>query len=269
MSEKQTTQEQAARRIAGLLAMAEDAAKRGDEQLRDTYLAKATGLQHEYAIDAVLLEQSGQKVAEGIGHQDFCEESNTPLIKAKRELIAALARLHRGHPVMMGAFKKDDNGQIRYKDGKPLYDRRALIRVYAHESDLAFIAQMYLSLLLQMQSMMAVDEKKYAEETQEKVTNKWRVSYAHAWVRRVYIRLWEVKNRQDRDTASSAPGAALMLRDKGQLVEQHVSNVHGKMKNVRHKDESGSSAAGAYAGRQAAERADLATSAPGPAPGQP
>ena len=257
MGEKQTTQEQAARRIAGLLALAEDAAKKGDETLRDNYLAKTTALQHQYAVDQVMMEKNSGAKADKIVFDDFCAERNTPLIKAKRELIQALCNVYRGKALLMGRYKTDANGNPAFKNGQPVYEKRAFVRVYAHQSDLDFIRQMYVSLLLQMQSMMAQDERHQELFTGVgKVANAWRVSYAHAWVNRVYFRMMELKRSQERDASQASPGAALMLRDKGQLVERHVEEAHGKLRTSRYKTETGNTA-GRAAGDAAGRRADL------------
>ena len=245
MSDKQTTQEQAARRIAGLLALAEDAAKRGDLAARDTFLQKATALQHKYAVDQVLLEMQGDAPTEEITSQDFCTESNTPLIKAKRELIACVARLYRGHPVMLEI--------TRMVNGRWKKDKRAAMRVYAHASDLTFIAQLYTSLILQLQTEMARDEKL----THEKVANGWRVSYAHAWVYRVVTRLRALEAAQVLAENQRGTGAEIMLRNKADLVMAHLTDnrlVDGKARAGKARI---TNSDGVAAGDAAGRRADL------------
>jgi hypothetical protein len=242
VSEKQTTQEQAARRIAGLLALAEDAAKRGDLAARDTYLQKATGLQHQYAIDQVLLESQGQ-ATEGIVSAEFCAESNTPLIKAKRDLIVGLAKLYRGEAALCS----------RWDPVKRKMDKRAYIQVWAHRSDLEFITQLYTSFILQMQTEMARDER----FTHEKVTAGWRVSYAHAWVQRVYWRLWDLQAIQDRAVKATGTGAELVLRDKAEIVKAFADKEVGGFGKARKMPTSDKNSAGRAAGDAAGCRADL------------
>lgn len=240
--EKQTTQEQAARRIAHLLALAEDAAQQGNEQLRDTYLAKATGLQHKYAVDQILLEQQGEQVEE-IVFGDFCDESNTPLIKAKRQLVINLAFLYRGHTMMCGRWSKE----------KQKYDKRAYLRVHAHTSDLSWITQLYTSLILQLQTEMAKDERREFATKSAKGVSSWRVSYAHEWVRVVTTRLAALNRQNERE---HVPGAALALIDKGEKVKSFVEGTHAlsKGKRIPTSDKNG---AGRAAGREAGYRADL------------
>lgn len=251
---KQTSQAQAARRIAALLAMAEDAAKNNNEALRDTYLEKASALQLQYVIDEAQLaaERGKDHKKEEIIWAEFCQESNTPLIKAKREMITTLAGTFRGRAVLMAEYKQSG------KDAKLKLDRRAKIRVYAYESDLAFITMMYTSLVLQMQSMMAADEKiETFRLPDRKQMNGWRVSYAHAWVRRVYSRLLADKARQEREATAAAPGTALVLRDRKQDVDNMMNTTFGKLRSSRYKDGAGANAAGQAAGRAAGDRADL------------
>jgi hypothetical protein len=245
MSEPVWSQEKAAAKIAALLASAEDAAKRGALAERDNFLSKATALQHKYAVDQVMLQMTGEASSEEIIFQDFCTESNTPLIKAKRDLIVGVARLYRGEPLMLEA--------TRLRKGRWVRDKRAAIRVWAHTSDLRFIEQMYTSLILQLQTEMARDEK----ITHEKVTNAWRVSYAHAWVYRVLTRLHTLNREQEREENQRGTGAEMMLRAKGDVVKQHLADnklVEGKARRTPVSDKSD---AGRRAGDAAGRRADL------------
>lgn len=243
MTEKQTTQEQAARRIAGLLANAEDAAKRGALGERDAFLQKATALQHKYAIDQIMLERNDSARTEEIISEEFCHESNTPLVKAKRLLLQGLATLYRGTAALCG----------EWDPVKRKMNNRAYVRVWAHTSDLAFISQMYTSLILQMQTEMARDERK----THDKVTNAWRVSYAHAWVERVYYRLWDLKRAQERETQATGTGAEMVLRDKATLVHDHADREVGGFAKGRRHPTSDKNPAGRAAGDAAGRRADL------------
>lgn len=233
--------------IQDLLAQAELASKRGDETARDEALAKASALQLKFAIDDAMLA-AGTADKDEIVEADFCAESNTPLIKAKRELIAGLAELFRGKAVLMPEW------QLR-KDGRGLkLNRRAFVRVYAHESDLRFISQMYTSLIIQMQTMMATDEKTHAPYV-EKI-QAWRVSYAYGWAGRVYLRLKEANRRNEVNAETGEPGTALVLRDRHALVQDHVNDAHGKLKNTKYRRDD-ADVNGRRAGREAAERADL------------
>jgi hypothetical protein len=245
-----------AHRIARILATAESHANDGNEALRDVYLEKAAALQLKYAIDEATLASQGQ-ATEAIESDDFCQESNTPLIKAKRELIASLAELYRGKAVIISVLKRDANGELRTKNGKPLWDRRGLVRVYAYESDLAFIRMMYTSLTLQMQSMMAHDERVEALRAFRGGSPKaWRVSYAHAWVSRVYNRLKNDKALQEHEARTDQPGTALVLRSREQGVLDHFNQQHAKVRSANYKTND-TDPAGKAAGWTAGGRADL------------
>lgn len=244
-------QTRAAQRIQALLATAEDAAKRGDLTTRDQAMQRATALQLKYVIDDALLASHGEAAQETVDHEDFCQESNTPLIKAKRQLIAALAELYRGRAIMMGDWKPGKEGQPKG------WDRRAKVRVFAHTNDLKFIRQMYLSLLLQMQTEMAKDERDVIAHTATaKVPNAWRVSYAHAWVTRVYNRLLDQKRRQEADQETGTPGSALVLRDRGAVVTAAVNEAFSKL-HTRKMKVANTNAEGRAAGDAAGRRADL------------
>jgi hypothetical protein len=282
--ERRGDRERMAAKIAALLASAETAAKDGNETLRDQYLGKASALQLKYAITDAMLKQEDQ---ERILYQDFCRESNTPLIKAKRELIAGLTSLYRGKAHMGVELKKDNEGNILWRNGRPMYNKRAYVRVYAHESDLQFISMMYTSLILQMQTMMATDEKKAirvepcptcmgklrwvedqwaCEECEDefadndiesgKVTNAWRVSYAYAWVRRVYTRLLATQQRQEVAEKATEPGTALVLADRKAVVDKYVTDQVGKLKKASYRSDD-NNFEGRIAGYEAGDRADI------------
>lgn len=245
-----------AAKIQALLAQAEGEAAAGNEAARDTFLEKAAALQLKYAIeDAMLLRAHGVS-ADEITHADFCLESNTPLIKAKRQLINGLANLNRGKAVMTGEYKRKKNGGMRY-------DRRAKVRVYAHQSDLDFITMLYNSLILQMQTMMAADERAVLDGRKVNTDKRtvgygqaWRVSYAYAWVDRVLIRLGEAKMRNEDTEETSQSGTALVLRDRTQLVHDYVGERVGKLRATKYRLDNHSEE-GRRAGRVAAENADL------------
>jgi hypothetical protein len=242
-------------KIQKLLALAEAEAKAGNEGARDTLLEKAAALQLKYAIADAMLARTGAK-AEEIGYADFCRESNTPLVKAKRQLINDLAYLNRGKALLMSEWQ-DCPRSKRYPTGRKL-NRRAYIRVYAHESDLAFIGQLYTSLILQMQTMMAADERDMRNIGDPPLAGwqGWRVSYSYGWVGRVVARMYEAKRRNEAAEETGTPGTALVLADRKALVDAHIGDMFGKLRNskVRRDDHDPS---GRAAGRAAGDRADL------------
>lgn len=236
--------------IQDLLATAELAAKRGDEAGCDEAIAKASALQLKHAIDDAMLARTGGAGSDKIDSAEFCTESNTPLIKAKRQLINTVAHWNRGRAVMMGEMRDSKTKGRRW-------DRRAKIKVWAHDSDLRFIGQLYTSLLLQMQSMMANDEHQLALRVGAvRVTNAWRVSYAYGYVDRVAGRLAEADQLNNRTANASAPGTALVLRDRQQLVVDHVDGIVGRTRKTGYRIDDRDSA-GRAAGYVAGGNADL------------
>lgn len=239
-----------AAKIQKLLAQAEGEAAAGNEAARDTLLEKASALQLKYAIEDAMVQAQHGATADKIVTADFCTESNTPLIKAKRQLINELAILYRGKAVMLGEWKKK-------RDGGSKYDKRAKVRVWAHQSDLDFITALYNSLIIQMQTMMANDEREDGDGMPRVgVPPAWRVSYAYGWVARVVARLQEAKQRTEGAAETSTPGTALVLRDRAQLVTERVIGLHPNLRQTSYRVDD-KSEAGRAAGRAAADCADL------------
>jgi hypothetical protein len=225
-----TSAESVLRKVRGLLAKAESTT---NEAERDAYLAKAQQLQDAYKISSTLLAASGQAKREGIDYTDTCNERNTPLIKAKRELIIGLADLNNCTTVMGPS--------------------RAYIRVFGHNSDRDFVLAMFNSIMLQLQAAMARDE--------EGPDKGWRVSYAHGYVRRVYSRLKQAQERSQAEnpTTGDRRSNALVLVDRTALVSKHMNDFYGDQLKVgrRIPTEAGRNEAGYRSGDAAGMRADL------------
>lgn len=218
--------------IVALLAKAE---RTTNEHERDAYLAKAQALQTKYAIEQSMLDAARpQQEREAIVRARFCQERNTPLIKAKRQLVLWLAEVNNGF-VIMGPS-------------------RSYLEVTAHQSDLVMIQHMYASLLLQMQRAM-----QRAEERWEVVgpLAGWRVSYAHGYVRRVGVRLVEAKRAQQADTASTTPGTALVLVNRAELAKRNAEDGYGELRKARKMPISDHNEHGRYAGNRDGRNADL------------
>ena len=254
--QRRSDQKRAADRILALLATAEDAAKRGDEATRVQALDKASALQIKYAVEETLLRKEEGRETEEVEFKIFLRgESNTPLIKAKRQLITTVAVHHRGKAVL----------QPEYDQVKRKWNKRAYVRVFAHASDLRFIEALYTSLLLQMQTMMERDERAYVAEQQarypfnssaHKTPNGWRVSYAYGFSDRINHRLILNAERNEADT--SAPGTALVLRDRTKLVETFTAAYYGgDLREGKGHPRGTHNTEGARAGREAANQADL------------
>lgn len=126
----------------------------------------------------------------------------------------------------------------------------------AHESDLGFITVLYTSLITQMQTMMAQDERvEKIRGFRGATPGAWRVSYAYGWVNRISVRLAELKARTETE-ATTEPGTALVLRDRGASVVTFVADSIGKTRKTNYKLHD-TSAAGRASGYAAGGRADL------------
>lgn len=253
-------QQRMARVIADLLASAEVAAKRGDQMEVQRLIDQASALQLKFAVEDAMLPHDDPN-RDSIEYMDFCRESNTPLVKAKRQLINEVSRYNRGKAILSGEFKKDADGNIRYRmvNGKlkAMYDSRAYVRVYAHKSDLEFIQALYTSLILQMQSFMSLDENKQELHVgRGKVTNAWRVSWAYGYVQRITQRLADAEHRNRQEATVDQPGTAVALVDRKNAVAKYVEDSYGKLKSASYRKDD-KDAHGRNAGYEAGGKADL------------
>lgn len=168
---------------------------------RDTFLAKATELARDHAVDMHNLGVANPDRREPIGKRVyFRDDKHSSLIKARRELLFSMADLNRCRTVMYG---------------------RAYVEVVGHESDMDMVDLMYTSLLLQLQTAMARAEAGLGSGA----LRSWRTSYAHGWVHRVYSRLL-----QARRTNNTTPGTDLVLADRSALVQAYMTETYPKLR---------------------------------------
>jgi hypothetical protein len=222
-------------KIQKLLALAE---RTTNEVEAATFLAKAQELQEAYIIEQHELIRDGQAEQESIGFVVTLEGKSTPLIKAKRELIWGLAALNRCQSTMA-------------------HDR-SWVRIYGFDSDREIVLSMFNSIMLQLQTALAVAEK--AEYTPLIGTLKgWRVSFAHGYVRRVLARLQAAQAARTRDAERVAtPGAELVLVNRAQLVKNHLDDaVPNLKKNSSYKTDAFGNSAGYGSGDRMGQTADL------------
>lgn len=223
--------------VVKLLAKAEGT---NNQVERDAYLEKAQSLATTYQIEQGLIDQARRargeqvQVAEGMAQRRFCEERNTKLIKAKRELIMWLADVNSCF-VVMGP-------------------RRSYLQVTGHESDVMMVQHLFSSILLQLQRAMAQAEP---GAVLMGTLDGWRVSFAHGYVRRVGNRLLAAKNARTQAT-DAAPGTAVVLRDRAQLSKQFAEGENGgEFRKGRKTRIDANNPYGRSAGDQAGRNADL------------
>lgn len=217
--------QRAAERISALLALAEAEAKAGNEPARAAALEKAAALQFKYSVDAAM---AAKHTTDEVISRVFCRERKAPLVRARRELVAVCAMFFDGTPIQLGT---------------------EAMQVFAHESVMDQIEVLYTSLLLQVNRMMAQDEKTAV------VTPGWRLAYARTWVGRVNSRLQDLKNRETRE--SGAVGTAVVLRDRKADTLAKLEETYPRTRKASSYSKSNSNHAGRNAGWQAGGRADL------------
>jgi hypothetical protein len=225
-----------ASKIAKLLAMAED--PNISEEMAANYLAKASEWQLSMTIsDADIRAAGGSKnVTEIFSSIKMLAMKNAPYIKARRELLTGLAFLYNCRPT--------------------LATDRSFMRIWGFESDLRFIEQMYTSIDLQLANHMAVEWREYIGNDPAR---SWKVSFAHGYVGRVVDRLRDARARQTRAATADSPGTALVLRDRGEMVEHHYkSATDGLVRGGSvYKNTSVNSRDGVVSGYRAGNRADI------------
>jgi hypothetical protein len=215
--------------VRGLLRNAED--PRLTEDARASYNAKAQTLITKFAIDSANLgtdTPADPIITESLGVH---LKKGTPMIKARRALWSKLAAINSCRIVWYGA-----NG----RDGGVLM---------GHTSDIAAVVMLHESIMTQLVMDVAV----IGQATGIRSTS-FQVSFAHGYVQRVGERLDAA--RASTVAGSGAPGTALVLVDRGNAVERARDDRFKKLTTVR-STHSINSAGGFYAGRDAANRADL------------
>jgi hypothetical protein len=217
------------RRVAKLRKLAERA---GTEDERDVALQKAQALMEKHAITEFHLSQQGDGTFVAPLVQYISFGKNQPYIKARRAMLAAVTEDNRVSLFMMSGR-----------------DRLCLV---GFKSDIEYSLELYASLELHMQEMMKVAELKNLGNT-----SSFRTNFAYGYAYRINQRLGEWRRLREQE-AQGEPGTALVLRDRGALVQSKVQETFGKKKTrkgpaARHKGNADAWAAGAAA----AESADL------------
>jgi hypothetical protein len=222
-----------ASKIAKLLAMAEDPGI--TEEMAANYLAKASELQLSMTIsDAQIRAAAGSNHApeEMFTNVMVLRMKNAPYIKARRELMTGLAFLYNVRPTLAAD--------------------RSFMGLWGFESDIAFVQQMYTSIELQLANHMDVDWREYIGSDNARA---WKVSFAHGYVGRVLDRLRHARSKNVSETV----GAALVVRDRGEMVQRHYETATAGIVSNRavYKNTSVNSRDGVTAGYRAGNRADI------------
>lgn len=229
-------------KIRALLELAEN---ESTEEARATFLEKAQALMLTHRIDEATARASGKtNVGSVDGQIWFREEKTSLLIKAKRELLSGLAILNNCKVISHGPSGRD------------------YMTLVGFESDRKAVSLMFASIMLQLQTDMATQER---FNRVSGTLRGWRVSFAHGYGRRVYARLRDAQARQMASHESTTPGTALVLRDTSALVADRFQQMFPDTINRKTKL-SINNRAGYAAGDAAGYRADLGGSRVGGTP---
>lgn len=228
-----TTRFDYADKIAKLLAMAEGAT---NEDMAANYLTKASDLRLRMMISDEDIRRAGgaDRKSEDMIKKIVLRDKHAAYVKARRELMTWLASIYNARITMASD--------------------RSFMCLYGFESDIAFIEQMYASLILQLATHMKNDQARRVNDGAS--TRSWQTSYAHGWVGRVAQRLRDARQRQEHDVVAEVAGTALVLRDRGVAVTKYFADNTGKL-GSGYKNRSIRSQSGMLAGHAAGNRADI------------
>jgi hypothetical protein len=128
--------------------------------------------------------------------------------------------------------------------------------LWGFESDLAFVQQMYTSIELQLGNHMNVEWREYIGGDNARA---WKVSFAHGYVGRVLDRLRYARRDQEARATADSPGTALVLRDRGEMVQHAYEDATAGIVSNRsvYRNTSVNSRDGVVAGYRAGNRADI------------
>lgn len=215
-----------AKRIEALLAQAESTTH---EEEAATFMAKAQDLMTRYAIDEAELaaQDPARKTRPTTITIEFGKFGSG--IKAKRTLLAGVAEVNRCKVWMHGG--------------------RKFMSIAGFEEDVEFVQMLFNSILIQMESACKTAVK---NEKPEGVNGaSFRTSFMYAYAARVITRLRAAQRTTEADTA---PGTALVLRDRKAEVDAYVSETVGPLRKgagARHRGNAHGAVSGDAAGRQA------------------
>ena len=249
------------RKVAALLATAEDFAEQGNDEAAQSYVTKAHALQQKYSIDqAMLAERTGQKV-----EQIISKDILMPGKYGKRKVCLAHVIAHKTN--CTGYFHKMYPKHTVFRNGgwvtQTNYDapRDYYYTVFGFESDVEHVEFMLNSLATQMDAALNVavslkpsweHGKSFGASFMEGFTNtiSWRLAEAQNAAKR------EAQTAQRERNNSGETSVELVLVDKKKQVEAEMRAKVGRLgKGSASRTTSNS---GYSAGREAGSRATIA-----------
>jgi hypothetical protein len=225
-------------RVRKLLAMAESEGL--TDAARETYNAKAAELIAQYGIDRALLEEAGPgKVAAA----DLALDIHPPYARDKITLLASIV-------VPLGCRLVHRTERRRGGTGHTAH-------LFGMEADLTRAQLLFTSLLVQQAHGIAVAVPPSWEDPRA-FRRSWMAGFAVAVQQRLTVAEQAARAAAEPATGESDTGAsvALVLADRSDRVEAHLSSVYPHLRAARGRQLSGS---GGRAGYAAGQRAELDT----------
>ena len=223
--------DRALRRIRGLLAKAESS-EFPDEA--EALTAKAQELMTRYAVDAALLcAAPSSTVGPAVGTRRVHVQD--PYVRAKTQLLVAVA----------------DANDVRVV----WYSTLGIANLIGMPAETAAVELLFTSLLLQAAQALAVAERPLGRRA---ASRSFRRSFLLGYGHRIGERL-QVARQQATAAAAAEHGADLLpvLRSRQAAVAERVAELFPRVRASRSR--ASVDAGGWYAGRDAAERADVGT----------
>jgi hypothetical protein len=221
--------DRALRRIRGLLAKAESTEF---PEEAEALTAKAQELMTRHAVDAALLEV-GRAPAGGRAVGTRRVHVRDPYVRAKMQLLAAVAEANDVRLVW--------------------YSGLGIANLIGVRADVASVELLFTSLLLQVAQALSAAERPLGRGS---ASRSFRRSFLLGYAHRIGERLQAARQRATAEAATEHDVDLLpVLRSRQLAVEQRVAELFPRVRATRSR--SSVDASGWYAGREAAERADV------------
>jgi hypothetical protein len=216
------------RRIRGLLAKAEST-EFPDEA--ESLTAKAQELMTRHAVDAAILEVD--RPADGRAVDTRRVHVRDPYVRAKMQLLAAVAEANDVRLVW--------------------YSGLGIANLVGVRADVAAVELLFTSLLLQVAQALTAAERPLGRPS---ASRSFRRAFLLGYALRIGERLQDARRRATAEAAAEHDVDLLpVLRSRQAAVEQRVTELFPHVRATRSR--SSVDAGGWYAGREAAERADV------------
>lgn len=217
------------RRIRGLLAKAEST---DFAEEAEALTGKAQELMTRYSVDAALLT-AGSSSAGGSGVDTRRVHVQDPYVSAKMQLLAAVAEANDVKVVW--------------------YSNLGIANLVGVRADVAAVELLFTSLLLQVAQALSAAER---SQSHRSASRSFRRSFLLGYANRIGERLLIARQRATAEAAAQHRVDLLpVLRSRQAAVEERVTELFPRVRSTRSR--ASLDAGGWFAGRQAAERADV------------